>query len=105
MENIEALTYAMLLLALGLGIIAAFILPAGQVIASIVVAFYLVFMCFSPLTSPWFAHTLVDGLGVSKPVFEIAAAMVAGFGLATAATFAYNLITGRIRGGGHPPAA
>ena len=105
MENIEALTLAMIFLALGLGIIAAFTLPIGQIIAAIMVAFYLVFMSFSPLTSTWFAHTLVDGLGVGKPAFEIASAMVACFGFATAATFAYNLITGRVRGSGHPPAA
>jgi hypothetical protein len=105
MENIEALTYAMLLLALGLGIIAAFILPAGQVFAAIVVAFYLVFMCFSPLTSAWFAHILVGDLGVGKAAYEITAAMIVCFGFATAATFAYNLVRGRLRGGGHPPAA
>lgn len=104
MEHIEALTLAMIFLALGLGIIAAFMLPVGQVIAAIVVAFYLVFMSFSPLTSAWFAHMLVDGLGVSKPAFEIAAAMVVSFGFAVAATFAYNLVTGRIRGSGLPPA-
>lgn len=105
MENIEALTLVMIFAALGLGIVAAFMLPVGQVIAAIVVAFYLVFMSFSPLTSTWFAHVLVDGLGVSKPAFDIAAAIVASFGSAIAATFAYNLMTGRGRGSGLPPAA
>ncbi|MCC7532076.1 MAG: hypothetical protein IT342_26470 [Candidatus Melainabacteria bacterium] len=104
MENIEALTLAMLFLALGLGIIAAFMLPAGQVIAAIVVALYLVFMSFSPLTSAWFAHILVDDLGLGRTAYEITTAMVAGFGFATAATFACNLVRGRVRGGGLPPA-
>jgi hypothetical protein len=104
MENIEVLTYAMILRAFGLGIIVAFMLPIGQVIAAIVVAFYLVFMSFSPLTSAWFTHTLVDDLGVSKAAFDITAAMVVCFGFATAATFAYNLVMGRVRGGGLPPA-
>lgn len=104
MENIEALTYAMLLLAFGLGVIAAFMLPAGQVLAAIVVAFYLVFMCFSPLTSAWFAHFLVDDLGVGQAAYAIAGAMFVCFGFATAATFAYNLVRGRVRGGGLPPA-
>ena len=38
--------------------------------------------------------------GVGKTAFEIAAAMVLSFGFATAATFAYNLVRGRVRGGG-----
>ena len=104
MENIEALTLAMLFLALGLGIVVAHMLPIGQVIAAIVVAFYLVFMSFSPLTSDWFTHMIVDELGVSKPAFAIAATMFVGFGFATAATFAYNLIMGRVRDSGLPPA-
>ncbi len=104
MEHIEPLTLVMIFLALGLGIVAACMLPIGQVIAAILAAFYLVFMSFSPLTSTWFAHVLVDGLGVSKPAFDIAAAIVASFGFATAATFAYNLVTGRVPGSGLPPA-
>lgn len=104
MEHIEPLTLAMIFLALGLGIIAACVLPIGQVIAAILVASYLVFMSFSPLTSAWFAHMVVGGLGVSKPAFDIAAAIVVSFGFAIAATFAFNLLTGRVRGSGLPPA-
>lgn len=104
MEYIEALTYALILIALGLGIIAAFTLPIGQVLVALAVTFYLSFMYFSPLTSAWFSHTLVDQLGFSKPALAIWAAMVASFGTAAAATVVYNLTRGRIRGDGLPPA-
>ncbi len=104
MENIEALTYAMILIALGLGIIAALTLPLGQVIVALVAAFYLSFLYFSPLTSAWFSDTLVGQLGFSKQALAIWAGMVVSFGISAGATVAYNLNRGRIRGDGLPPA-
>jgi len=103
MENIEALTLTLVLIAVGLGIVAAHILPLGQVIAAIAVAFYFVFMHFSPLTSAWFANVFVGQFGMEQSAFEILGWMFAGFAAATAATIAFNIVTGRVNTG-LPPA-
>lgn len=103
MENIEALTLFLVLIAVGLGIAVAHIFPVGQVAAAIGVACYFVFMHFSPLTSTWFANFLVGQIGMEQSAFEISGLMFAGFAAATAVTIAYNVITGRVRSG-LPPA-
>lgn len=103
MDNIEALTLALVLIAVGLGIVVAHILPLVQVAAAIGIACYFVFMHFSPLTSAWFANTLAGQLGMEQAAFEISGWMFAGFAAATAVTIAYNVITGRVRSG-LPPA-
>lgn len=103
MENIEALSYACILFAIGLGIVVAHMLPLGQVIAAITVAFYFVFMYFSPLTSAWFADMLVGKVGMDGTAFEISGWMFVSFAAASAVTIAYNVVTGRVRTG-LPPA-
>jgi hypothetical protein len=103
MENIEALTLTLVLIAVGLGIVAAHILPLGQVVAAITVAFYCLFMFFSPLTSAWFANVLVGQFGMEQSAFEISGWMFAVFAAATAVTIAYNVVTGRANTG-LPPA-
>ncbi len=104
MENIEALTLTLVLIAAGLGIVVAHILPLGQVVAAIALAFYFVFMYFSPLTSAWFSNVLVGQVGMDKSAFEISGWMFVGFAAATAVTIAYNVIIGRVHGSGLPPA-
>ena len=97
MENIEALTYLLILLAIAAGIGAAFLLPVGKFAAVLAVSFYFMVWSFSPLTSAHFHTTFVGGLGMSQAAFEIATLMILGFGLAAAAGFVYCLLTGRIR--------
>lgn len=103
MENMEALTYILALLALAAGIVVSLTMPFGQVIAAIAVAYSLIFLCFSPLTAAWFAHTMMGEIGVSEQAFEAAAVMAVCFGLASAAALAINVIRGRVHGG-LPPA-
>lgn len=97
MENIEALTYLLILLAIAAGIGAALLLPVGKFAAVMAVAFYAMFWSFSPLTSAHFATTFMGGLGMSQAAFEIATTMILGFGVAAVAGFVYCLLTGRIR--------
>lgn len=103
MENIEALSLSLVLITVGLGIVVAHILPLGQVVAALTVAFYFVFMFFSRLTSAWFADVIVGQFGMNKPAFEITSWMFVGFAAALAVTIAYNIMTGRASTG-LPPA-
>jgi hypothetical protein len=99
MENIEALTYGAIILALAAGIVVALAFAFGTVIATTLAAAWVNILYFSPFTSSLFIGTLVGDLGMNATALQIGVAMLLAYGVSSAATLTFNLVRGRVNGG------
>lgn len=99
MENIEALTYGAILLAMLVGILVAVVFTFTPVVATSLAAAWVSGLYFSPLTSTLFTNTVVGDLGMNATALAIGAAMLLAYGVSTAATLTFNLVRGRVNDG------